>query len=128
MKKQGEQLLTIARGDMTKFDDAEADYDKSDKNYFDLNLMRTAEYSQIKLKVDPAEQRALFTNNQEAKVKDAFRKNEDTDGYMDVNSLRVLFKKTGIPDKDFVGVLSEIQQNFNGKVNFNEFDNVIQPH
>ena len=63
IKKVGEELITLARGDMTKFDDAEADYDKSSQNYFDLNLMRAAEYTQVKLKVEPAEGRRLFTNN-----------------------------------------------------------------
>ena len=35
---------------MTKFDDAQDDYGKNDKNLFNLDLMRAAEYTQIKVK------------------------------------------------------------------------------
>ena len=50
VKKAGEETITLVRGDMTKFDDAQDDYGKNDKNLFNLDLMRAAEYTQIKVK------------------------------------------------------------------------------
>ena len=50
IKKSGEETITLVRGDMTKFDDAQDDYGKNDKNLFNLDLMKAAEYTQIKLK------------------------------------------------------------------------------
>ena len=51
-RRSGEETLTLVRGDMTKFDDAQDDYGKSDKNLFNLDLMRAAEFTQIKLKIE----------------------------------------------------------------------------
>ena len=51
-KRSGEETLTLVRGDMTKFDDAQDDYGTNDKNLFNLDLMRAAEFTQIKLKIE----------------------------------------------------------------------------
>ena len=51
-KRSGDETLTLVRGDMTKFDDAQDDYGNNDKNLFNLDLMRAAEFTQIKLKVE----------------------------------------------------------------------------
>ena len=51
-RRSGEETLTLVRGDMTKFDDAQDDYGQNDKNLFNLDLMRAAEFTQIKLKIE----------------------------------------------------------------------------
>ena len=51
-KRSGDETITLVRGDMTKFDDAQDDYGKNDKNLFNLDLMRAAEFTQIKIKVE----------------------------------------------------------------------------
>ena len=45
----GEETITIVRGDMTKFDDASEDYDDSEEHLWNLDLMKGAEYTQVKL-------------------------------------------------------------------------------
>ena len=51
-RRSGEETLTLVRGDMTKFDDAQDDYGKNEKNLFNLDLMRASEFTQIKLKIE----------------------------------------------------------------------------
>ena len=45
----GEETITLVRGDMTKFDDANSDYDGSTEHLWNLDLMKGAEYTQVKL-------------------------------------------------------------------------------
>ena len=48
----GEETVTLVRGDITKFDDAEEDYENDTENLFNLDLMKGAEYTQIKIKAE----------------------------------------------------------------------------
>ena len=47
----GEEVITLVRGDMTKFDDANEDYGDSSEHLWNLDLMKGAEYTQVKLTV-----------------------------------------------------------------------------
>ena len=52
--KAGEETVTLVRGDMSKFDDAQEDYtdESNDEHLFNLDLMKGAEYTQIKIKAE----------------------------------------------------------------------------
>ncbi len=50
LEKPGEETITLVRGDMTKFDDADDQYEDNEDHLFNLDLMKGAEYTQIKLK------------------------------------------------------------------------------
>ena len=54
INKTGEETITLVRGDMSKFDDAEEDYEGEDNedHLFNLDLMKGAEYTQIKIKAE----------------------------------------------------------------------------
>ena len=52
LEKPGEEVVTLVRGDMTKFDDADAAYEDNTDHLFNLDLMKGAEYTQIKVKAE----------------------------------------------------------------------------
>ena len=45
LEKAGEETVTLVRGDMTKFDDADAAYETNTDHMFNLDLMKSAEYT-----------------------------------------------------------------------------------